>query len=115
MVKRELEGIEVPKVATNEELREFVCSVYGEYSSSYLAAGEALDVSAATVWKLLNDEQIDSPIIREKWHIRKTALRPRVWMPTNNLKRALEVLCKYYPEVLGIDIDIRGTPEDPTC
>ena len=114
MVKYIVAGINVPAVANSLELRLFVEKVFGASGCTYFIAAKELKVTAATVWKLLNDQQADSPIIREKWHIRKTAPRPRVWMPTNNLKRALEVLCTHYPEVLGIDIDIRGTPEDPT-
>lgn len=106
MVKREIYGIPIPEVASNEELREFVYAVFDECSSNYLQTGAALDVSAATIWKMINKEQDDSPVLREKWGIRKTAKRPRVWMPTNNLKRALEVLRAHYPEVADISLSV---------
>ena len=120
MVKRTLAGIKVPEVASNTELRKFVFEVYDEFSSCYLSTGEALDVSAATVWKLLNDQQDNSPIIREKWGIRKTPPRPRVWMPTNNLRKAMAIFRKHYPEVRRIDYHDRGSnrlgrDKDPTC
>lgn len=110
MVKRVIDGVVIPEVASNAELREFVLQVYDEYSSSYLAAATALDVNAATVWKLINREQVDSPIIREKWGIRKTPHRPRVWMPTNNFHRAKDIFKKHYPEVMCIQY--RGTPHN---
>lgn len=65
----------------------------------YFAAASELGVTAATVWKLCNDRQIDSQLIREKWGIRKTPRRPRVHMPTNNLERAIELLQCHYPNV----------------
>lgn len=99
MVKRTVAGIDVPSVANASELRLFVLKVYGAMGCNYLAAAGELGVTAATVWKLCNDLQTDSQIVREKCHILKTHHRPRVWMPTNNLDRAIEVLQCHYPNV----------------
>lgn len=112
MVKRIVARIEVPAVASASELRTFVEKVYEESSCCYLTAAKELRVTAATVWKLLNDQQADSPIIREKWHIRKTPHRPRVWIPTNNLARALEVLTTHYPEVTGISFAVKHRADE---
>lgn len=112
MVKGMVAGINVPEMANAAELRTFVEKVYEESSCCYLTAAKELRVTAATVWKLLNDQQADSPIIREKWHIRKTPHRPRVWMPTNNLKRAVEVFRNHYPEVTGISFAVKHRAND---
>jgi hypothetical protein len=99
MVKRTVAGIDAPSVANASELRLFVLRVYEAVAYNYLAAAGALGVTPATVWKLLNDRQTDSQIIRERWEIRKTPKRPRVHMPTNNLGKAIKVLQRHYPNV----------------
>jgi hypothetical protein len=99
MVKQSVAGIAVPKTANSAELRLFVEKVYGAVGCNYLAAADELGVTAATIWKLCNDKQTDSQVIREKWHILKCRPRPRVWIPTNNIDRAIEVLKKHYPDI----------------
>lgn len=115
MVKRVVAGVKVPAVASNEELTLFALEVYAALGFSYIDAGQALDVSPATVWKLINNEQGDSPLLRKKWNIRKTSKRPRVHMPTNNLERAMEIVSKYYPnvEVTIVEPDKQESQDNP--
>jgi hypothetical protein len=89
-------GIQVPSVATSEELRLFVHSVYVALDENCLATGNAIGVSAATIWKLEEGEQKDSQVVRDALSIRRTPVRPRVWMPTNNVSAAAEQMLAHY-------------------
>lgn len=104
MVKRNVAGIQVPSVATSEQLRAFVHSVYIALDENCLATSKAIGVNAATIWKLEEGEQKDSQVVRDALSIRRTPVRPRVWMPTNNQERAIEVLLQHYP---GLSV-VRG-------
>ena len=99
MVKQVVAGVDVPKVANPAQLRLFVLKVYGAMGCNYLAAANELGVTAATVWKLCNDKQTDSQIIRKRWHILKHQPRQRVCVPTNNIDRAIELLKEHYPDI----------------
>lgn len=98
MVKRTVAGIEVPAVADSKKFRAFVHEVYlacGENSTR--VARLIGDINPATIWKLEEGIQKDSQVIRDELGIRKTQKRPRVWMPTNNMERAVEVFLTHYP------------------
>jgi hypothetical protein len=95
-------GIPVPKCADEVELRNFAHSVVMA-AGGYNAAAHVLEVGAGTIWNLLNDLQKDSPALRKRWAIRKTAPRNRVWMRTDNLDKAVETLLKHYPEISLIE------------
>ncbi len=97
MVKRNIAGIEVPLVASALELRYWVHLVYVTLHENCAATAALMGVTPATIWKLENDEQMDSQILRDSLGIRKTPPRPRVWMPTNNCEAAVDKLMDNYP------------------
>jgi hypothetical protein len=94
----ELCGIPVPKCASTAELRKFAHAVVMA-AGGYNAAAHVLEVGAGTLWNLINETQQDSPTLRKRWAIRKTAQRSRVWMRTDNLEKATGTFKKYYPGV----------------
>ena len=98
MVKKTVAGIRVPSYANNAALTDFVLRVYAAVGCNYSSAGDTLGVNAATIWKMANCEQRDSPILREKWDIKYNKPRPRVSVPTNNINSALEIISRHYPE-----------------
>ena len=99
VVDSNLVGVSVPKVATPAELCEFVESVYHAAGDSCVKAGDLLNVSSATVWKIVSGRQKDSQLIRDTWDIRRNKARPRVWMRTDNVTLAVKTLLKHYPNV----------------
>lgn len=103
MVKNKIAGIEVPMVATSAKLREFVHNVFLGFDKNYPSTAAAIGVTPATIWKLEQGTQKDSQVIRDALGIRKTPIRPRVWMPTNNVQAAVEQLYKHYDrlEIIG--------------
>lgn len=103
-----LEGVPVPTIASNAELKEFVERIYEACGCNYTEAARAIGVHGASVRNLICGYQWDSPSIREALGINKTKPRPRVWMPTNNCEGAVrKLLEKYEPvEVYKILIDI---------
>jgi len=105
VVKTSVAGVAVPSYATNEELAQFATKVYAASNYNYDAAGKALRVNAATIWKLTNDMQKDSPALRKKWKIKKNKPRPRVSVPTNDLEGALKILSQHYPDVVIVALE----------
>lgn len=96
MVKQNIAGISVPTVATPAQLRTFVHKVFIAFDENCSHAADALGITPATVWKFENNEQKDSQVLRDSLGIRKTPHRPRVWMPTNNIKAAVSKMREHY-------------------
>jgi hypothetical protein len=96
MVKKCIAGIQVPEVATSSQLRSFVHKVFVAHNKNHSHAADAIGVSPATIWKLESGEQKDSQVVRDALGIRRTRLRPRVWMPTNNVDAAVIKLIEHY-------------------
>ncbi len=94
----ELCGIPVPKCANTAELRKFAHSVVMA-AGGYNAAAHVLEVGVGTLWNLVNETQKDSPTLRKRWAIHKTAQRNRAWMRTDNLDKAIATFEKHYPRV----------------
>jgi len=95
-MKRVLAGIQVPSYASNAELSAFVEKVYLALGSNYSQTAKALGVWPNTVSQLLNNEQEDSPTIRQKWKIRRTRPRPRDWFRTDDPELAAGKWLEHY-------------------
>lgn len=46
------------------------------------------------------------PVMKRKRPAGTSRKRPRVWMPTNNQERAIEILMKHYPNLVVVDGDL---------
>jgi len=119
--KRSVMGIPVPTACDGPELVRFVKAVLKNCGGSYTNAGSELHVSPATVWKLKNGKQKDSPVVRERWniqpkyaeapvcprcgvvHVRQTCPsrkgpgkpRPRISIHTTNMGNAASSIVKH--------------------
>jgi hypothetical protein len=111
MVKQSIAGINVPAVATSAQLRVFVHKVFLKLHENCSITADALGVTPATIWKLENDKQNDSQVLRDSLEIKKVPDRPREWMPTNNLTAAMKKMREHYT---GREIFLELTGVDPT-
>jgi hypothetical protein len=100
MTTRYIRGIKVPEVASPAKFRGFIHAVYVACGENYAETARAIggNISPATIWKLEEGKQKDSPAIRKILNTRKCAPRPRAEIRTNNLELAINVFLTHYPE-----------------